>query len=114
MCNIDYDPADFYSSQERKARKNHICSECDREIKRGEKYQNVFGVWWGDTSTFKTCCYCRVAQLWLEKECNGFMHQGLAEEIEEHACEYRSFYLYRLLIGIRKRWNIKWKPEVGV
>lgn len=106
MCNIDYDEPDLYRKINVKARKDHICSECRRDIKKGENYSNVFGIWNGVNSTFKTCCYCLIAQEWLRIECNGFLHGALSEEIEEHATEYQKMFLYRWLIGIRKQWKV--------
>ena len=31
-CYCDYDPAEFYHREERKARKPHKCGECSRKI----------------------------------------------------------------------------------
>ena len=107
MCTTDYDEADFYHDETRKSRKEHICSECNGTIKKGDIYRYVFGVWEGQASTFRTCHNCMVPQEWLREECNGFMHGGLEEEIHEHAEQYRKMFLYRWLIGIRRQWKKK-------
>lgn len=115
MCNTDYDYPRFYHMTYRKAKKLHSCCECGRTIKKGEKYQYVCGGWDdAKVSTFKTCKYCVVAQNWLHKECGGFMHGGLQEEIEEHAWECRKIFLYKWLIGIRTKWihmNSLWRDD---
>jgi len=40
------------------ASKSHRCLECGREIRIGEQYEYVFGVWEGDSNIFKTCSDC--------------------------------------------------------
>jgi hypothetical protein len=107
MCSIDYDVASVYSETDRIARKEHICCECSRIIEKKEKYRHVFGVWVGKVSIFKTCSNCLKPQEWLKKECGGFLHGNLEDEIFEHASEYRKIFLYRWLIGIRKKWKLQ-------
>jgi hypothetical protein len=41
-----------------KARKQHKCCECHRDIQPGEKYQRSEGLWEGEWMTFKTCMLC--------------------------------------------------------
>lgn len=41
-----------------KARKAHHCNECGRTIKRGERYEHVYGVWQDGPGVFNTCVYC--------------------------------------------------------
>ena len=105
MCAIDYDEPTFYCEKTVISRKDHICCECFRLIRKKESYKNVFGVWEGKTSVFKTCSNCLIPQEWLRKECNGFLHGNLEDEILEHAEEYRKMFLYRWLIGIRRKWQ---------
>lgn len=109
MCSFDVgDGPKIYKQKDQQARKNHICSECDREIAKGEKYRYVFGVW--DSSKpiiFKTCAHCIIPQEWLLKECSIFMHGHLYEEIMEHANEYSKIFLYRWAILIRRKWKTK-------
>lgn len=107
MCSLDYEIASVYCENYRKSRKQHVCSECGRTIEKSEKYKHVFGVWENKVSVFKTCLYCLEPQDWLRKECGGFLHGNLEDEILEHASEYRKMFLYRWLIGIRKKWNFK-------
>ncbi len=108
MCSNDYyDVASVYCQTLRKARKEHTCSECNRIIRKQEEYCNVFGVWDNRVSIFKTCSHCLKPQEWLRKECGGFAHGNLQNEILEHAEEYRKMFLYRWLIGIRRKWNNK-------
>jgi len=105
MCNLDYDRADLYEKINRKARKEHICCECGRIIKKGESYSYVFGVWGKNVSSYRTCSHCLIGQDWLWEQCGGFLHCNLEEEILEHAEDYRRFDLYRFVIGMRKQWN---------
>lgn len=108
MCSTDYDPADIYNEKVVKARKNHICSECSRNITKDEKYKYHFGIWENKPSTFKTCRHCLIAQDWLREECGGFLHGQLRDEIYEHADGYRKMFLYRLVVGMDRKWkNLK-------
>jgi len=43
-----------------KARKLHICCECDATIAPGETYQRVNGVWAKAFCTFATCKECSI------------------------------------------------------
>jgi hypothetical protein len=106
MCAIeDYDDPSIYCEEVRKAKKEHICSECRRAILKKENYRNVFGVWENKPTTFKTCSHCMIPQDWLRKECNGFLHGNLEDEILEHAEEYKKIFLYRWVVGIRRQWK---------
>jgi len=64
-CYCDYEPADVYQATVRKARKEHSCDECGAKIIPGDRYENVFGVWEGSSSTWKTCAYCRDIRTWV-------------------------------------------------
>jgi hypothetical protein len=65
-CYCDYEPADVYQATVRKARKEHSCDECGGKIISGDKYENVFGVWEGTSSTWKTCQHCRDIRTWVQ------------------------------------------------
>lgn len=104
MCMTDYDAPDFYFADSRKARKEHKCDECRRAIRPGEVYQYVSGKWDGRVGVYKTCLHCEVTQKWLRRECHGFVHGMTAEDIEEHASDYRRMDLYRLAAGMRRKW----------
>ena len=108
MCFIDDgDSATVWRETSHRAAKAHKCAECSREIQPGERYWSVFAIWDGDPGTYKTCAHCRVGQDWLKRNCGGFMHQGLLEEMEEHAEEYPhlALGLLRIKVGIRRRWR---------
>ena len=58
-CYCDYDGPTVYRQTARVARKQHVCSECRQPaIQPGQTYQDVFGVWDGQASTFKRCQFC--------------------------------------------------------
>lgn len=107
MCSIDVDPPEFFNSKTVTARKSHKCDECARDILDGEVYTNAIGKWDGTFSAFKTCSHCTVLQKWLRRECGGFLYGGLSDEMEEHAREYQSFWLWRGLASMRKKWRTK-------
>ena len=59
MCEIGYggNPEIMWLTSP-KARKTHICCECESEIIKGERYELIKGVWEGVFATFKTCSFC--------------------------------------------------------
>ena len=55
---VDDGPSVVLKDKLVRARKSHVCGECRREIKRGERYEVLVGVWEGDLRTQKTCLLC--------------------------------------------------------
>lgn len=49
---------DVFEEDMIKARKSHTCCECGSEIRPGETYQRVKGLWDGSWSNHKTCLRC--------------------------------------------------------
>lgn len=107
MCSID-DGERFaiYESKRRKARKPHHCSECRRQIEAGETYFWGRGLlpgdgWWAT----KICAHCEVGADWLVNQCGGFSFDMVREEIHEHAQDYRERGLWRLTVGMDRKWQ---------
>ena len=106
MCSIEFGEwPKFYNAYWVKARKAHKCCECYRIIKPKEKYYYAVGKWYSTINTFKTCKYCMQGGKWLIKECGGWSHGGLLEEIIEHAQEYGYPALYKIASGIFHKWS---------
>lgn len=82
-CCCDYDPAEFYHSAIRTARKLHRCEECGRFIRPGETYEHVTGKWNGDLDTFKTCSHCRDIRQFVKNSvpCFCWGHGNLDEDV---------------------------------
>lgn len=57
-CYCDYEPAQIYRANIRRARKQHRCDECSGLIVVGEQYEYVFGIWDGMPNSCKTCARC--------------------------------------------------------
>lgn len=98
------------SSATRRARRRHECGECGRLIEPtlGERYEHATGLYEGHWQTFKTCGHCVAARSWLMVTCNGFLYNGVLEDLEEHwdeSWELRSHYLGRAILGMRRRWS---------
>lgn len=105
MCmSDDGDNCDFYTENIRKSRKNYICCECFRPICKGERYQNVFGVWEGQAHTYRTCEHCVVAQEWLREHCGGFLFTRVEDDLIDHLYG-ESMKPYRLVVGMRRQWR---------
>jgi len=109
MCAIDDcdERVNVVQTADRIARKEHRCSECYRQIVKGEKYHYEFGTLEGDAVTYRTCPHCMVAREWLHKNCGGWIYQGVIEEICEHADEYPDLAepLKLIVSGANARWK---------
>lgn len=73
MCELDYlEPFDFYSSQNRKARKRYQCDCCSGLISKGDRYQHISYKFDGEVKSERLCKYCI-------KDCETFSndHDGV-------------------------------------
>lgn len=98
-----------FSKTERRAKKAHKCGECGRAIGLGEKYENVFGVWDGDASTFKTCQRCVAVREFVVAHvpCCCWLYGNMLEDVINTARDYAHeapgllFGTYRRYVGTR-------------
>lgn len=73
---------DFSRSKIVTAKKDHKCCECRQPIATGSKYEYVFGVWYGDPDTHKTCLDClSVRNIFF---CDGWWYEQLWDQLKEH------------------------------
>lgn len=80
---VDHDSGPELCSEKLvKARKIHICGECLREIKPGETYETMFGVWEGSHDTHKTCSDC--LSIRSELFCDCWFYGQVWENLAEH------------------------------
>ena len=109
MCMIDMlDGGSPTFHQEFVARREHLCGDCRRRIAPGERYTVAKGPYDGQWWRAKQCDHCRMATKWLIRQCNGFLYEGVLEDLEEHWNEdwlLRSHGLGRLILGMRKQWQ---------
>lgn len=70
---VDHGPA-LFSECIRKARKPHVCCECKRVIRPGEKYEDVKGLWDEGFESYKTCLGCSRLR---DSICYGFYYGEL-------------------------------------
>jgi|SRR6202035_5295586 len=84
-CACDYDPADWYRAEIRKARKRHDCQECGGPILPGERYEYAAGQSEDCISTFKTCERCYDIRLWTKNNvpCVCWAHGNMIEDCQE-------------------------------
>ena len=119
-CNVGLggygdEPAEFYEAEIRKARKEHLCSECRESILPGEQYEHVAGKWDGDFGTYNTCLRCVAIRSGLS--CDGTWAFGsLWEEIHDYVFPAMTTGCLERIEGaaakqlLIDRWN-KWKFE---
>ena len=87
-CSCDYDgeSPEFYNEKIVKANKEHICGECKKKIKKGEKYEIIAGKWEGDFLTHKQCLMCsQIRDDFKICSCFGDLWQDLKDCWEEDA-----------------------------
>jgi hypothetical protein len=53
------------------------------------------------------CAHCQVGADRLQKECGGYLLEYINDEVREHAQEYRSLPLWRLVAGAGRKWRRK-------
>ena len=84
-CECDYDSPSVYSATKPRARKRYCCEECGSPILPGDRYENVFGVWDGWATTFRTCEQCHDLRVWVKNNvpCLCVMHGNMDEEMSE-------------------------------
>lgn len=108
MCLIDGSEATIvYTYAERKARKAHVCGECERMIEKGEVYEYYTGLYDFGWTEAKTCLHCLSARRWLEKACNGYVFEQVHYDLIDHwhDCEYyRTPWLARAIFGMQHKW----------
>lgn len=118
MCMFDSascDPPVVYKKRNVKSARNpHKCVECGRVIERGEPYRYVFMIYEGDRINERTCAHCSVAQDWLVRECDGFLHECVLEDLHEHVIGVGHVFDVergygsgpaRLVVGMRRKWR---------
>ena len=74
-CSYDFEPSTVWREEERKAAKDHRCSDCGGVIAKGERYLNAASLYDGHWSGAKRCADCtflmhEVERTFMEK-CGG-------------------------------------------
>lgn len=75
----------FYNDLTHKARKNHRCCECGRDIIAGETYNYTSGLWDGKFDVYKTCADC--VSIRNEFFSNGWNFTNVMSDLIEHLYE---------------------------
>ena len=76
------DTLELYQEKDRKARKTHKCTECFREIVKGEVYRECSGMCDGYFSRYKICSDC--ASLLDAYFCEGVTFEEMWDDMREH------------------------------
>jgi len=71
-----------HSQSIRKARKEHVCSECREPIPKGMKYDYSSGIWDGRADSYKTCLLC--VEIRNHFACEGWIYEALWSDLEEN------------------------------
>lgn len=60
-----------YREKVRKARKRHVCGDCRGEIKLGERYLYMSGIWDGTPENFNRCMDCEHLRCEIKRDTNS-------------------------------------------
>ncbi len=110
MC--DFEAPDFYTRDIRKARKEHVCSECGKPIKHSSEYHHIKALLDGTWFTHKVCGHCYAVFKWASEEmcvALGGLYEQLASS--DIATEYE-FYCGRKH-AMRKLTDSSLAPEAA-
>ena len=107
-CYCDYEPAEMYVAERRRARKPHKCNECGRRITIGEQYEHVRAKWEGEMCSMDTCCRCLELRDFVVAHipCSCWVHGNMIEVVMEDARAFAHetrglmFGAYRRYVGI--------------
>lgn len=84
--NGDFDAPAFYTQDDVRARKPHVCCECHDTIPRGAFYERTAGCWDGEVKTYCTCLAC--VDIATSLTCDGTrLHGGLWEALGDIGAE---------------------------
>ena len=72
---------DLYTVRVSASRKQRRCCECGVDIKVGDQYENVWGIWEGEANTYITCATCLEIRNLLF--CYGWMHETMWSDLKE-------------------------------
>ena len=64
MCEMP----DVYDEARKKARKNHKCCECKKEIKKGDSYIYIHGLWNDKWDSYHMCEECEEVKDYIYKK----------------------------------------------
>lgn len=90
-CYCDYDGLpSVYRESQHVARKQHVCYECRRKIKAGEKYEYVFSVYDGAAQEIRTCQHCLAIRDWVTAHvpCFCIYHGNILDDARDAVYEY--------------------------
>lgn len=58
MCFDDCERPTVQNKSRPRAKKPHVCCECDSRIEPGERHECFSGLWEGEWTTYRTCWAC--------------------------------------------------------
>lgn len=103
-CWCDYEMPDVSRSARRTARKAYTCDECFSPILPGDQYENAWGVWEGESQTYRTCIRCLALRDWVQAHvpCFCWAYGNVIEDAIVTA-EYYAHEAPGLLFGALRR-----------
>ncbi len=111
-CDCDYDPVDWFTSDDIKAsRKHHQCTECRGPIFKGESYRRARYKFEGEMWTHRMCKLCIEMEQWAKISmpcfCTGFgdLHEMVREMVADIAHTIPGFFFEygRRMVKIKHR-----------
>jgi hypothetical protein len=113
VLSFDGEPADFYRSKTRTARKRHACCECHEPILRGQPYEHVSGKWEDHVGSYKTCVLC--IEIRGKFSCGGWVFTVMWETLREGLFPDLTFgCLEGLSVAAREKVLAAWRKWKGL
>ena len=113
-CDCDYDYTyDFYRETVQTCRKPRKCSECSREIGKGERYTYVVGKGDGHIDTFSVCPHCQAATDYIRKIVACWCYTLGDRWQNNDDFEGEPFAVRRFAVAARRKWARKRGPRKG-
>lgn len=109
MCYCDAEVPQFFNEQAPRARKSHLCGECNAQIDPGSRYFRYSGLWDGHFNSYVRCAYCADTarfMAWWSKQVEGCFcdtFTGLRDAVHEEWREGRSRLIGRIYIAMQRR-----------
>lgn len=118
MCAVDACDGynEFMHTEERRAAKDHRCTECNRTIAKGERYLVSTWKYDGHLGRDRMCAHCNEVTRWLRAVCGGVVLAAVEEDLIEHVGRGEEAWLVGELHVFRIAWwmgrDWQWRGEL--
>lgn len=98
-----------YKCDNRKARKDHKCYECQGKINIGESYNYHHGIWSGEPEDFNVCLECDELRFDVN-EGAAYDETAAFGSLYEHVFESQDLEFMKRYVALRQKRGAKFQP----